>query len=93
MFVFIKSMASHKEAWWQKGVEVFLRLSAWIAAPVIVGAVLGKWLDKKFSTEPWLFLITVGLMFFVSMFGLIRETMKEFKLVSKEENKPKESEK
>ncbi len=77
--------------WWQKGVEVFLRLSAWIAIPVVIGAFLGKWLDKKFNTEPWLFLVSIGLMFFLSMFGLIKETVKEFKTLDKKENKDERS--
>jgi len=84
-------MSKEKDIWWQKGLTVFSRLSVWIVAPVVVGVILGKWLDKKFSTEPWLFLITVGLMFFMSMFGLIKETMKEFRRLSKDEtNKSKE---
>jgi F0F1-type ATP synthase assembly protein I len=74
--------------WWQKSVEIFSRLSVWIAAPVIIGSFLGKWLDKKFNTEPFLFIATMGVMFILSMFGLIKETMKEFKsLDKKDENK------
>lgn len=79
-------MAEDKNSnWWQKGVTAFARLSAWIAVPVVVGAILGRWLDKKFQTEPWLFLGTIGFMFFVSMFGLIKEAVKEFKILSKED--------
>lgn len=92
MFVFVKAMSEEKNNnWWQKGVEVFLRLSAWIAIPVVIGAFLGKWLDKKFNTEPWLFLVSIGLMFFLSMFGLIKETVKEFKTLDKKENKDERS--
>lgn len=71
------------EPWWQKGVQMFARLSTWIVAPVLMGVLAGKWLDKKFSSEPWLFIASVGLSFFVSMFGLIRETNREFKALNK----------
>lgn len=69
------------KAWWQPALMVFFRLSGWIAPPVIISVFLGKWLDKKFATEPWLFLATVGLSFLVSMFGLTKEAMKEFKKI------------
>ncbi len=69
--------------WWQRGVTMFLRLSAWVAGPVIIGVFLGKWLDQKYNTKPWLFLIVVGLAFGLSMFGLVKEAAKEFKNIDK----------
>lgn len=54
-------------------------LSAWIVFPVLFGLFVGQWLDKKFGTEPWLFLITTGAAFFVSMIGLIISAQKELK--------------
>jgi F0F1-type ATP synthase assembly protein I len=68
-----------QKPWWQPGLIMFGRFSAWIFAPVILGAFLGKWLDRKFNMEPFLFLSTVGLAFFISMFGLIMEVSKEYK--------------
>lgn len=75
-------MVEQKNNWWEQGVAMFTRLSAWIAVPVVIGIFVGKWLDKKYNTEPWLFLATVGLMFLVSMFGLIKEATIEFKKIS-----------
>jgi F0F1-type ATP synthase assembly protein I len=66
---------------WQTALVIFFRLSVWIGVPIVVAVFLGKWLDQKYQTEPWLFLATVGAAFVVSMFGLIKETMKEFKKI------------
>lgn len=74
------------QAWWVPAVSVFARLSGWLLAPLIIGVTLGKWLDKKYDTAPWLFLITIGIAFIVSMFGLIKNTMEEFKKIEKNAN-------
>ena len=79
--------------WWQPGLVLFTRLSGWIAVPVILGVVVGKWLDKKYGTEPWLFLATVGVAFFLSMFGIVKDALKEMKRIEKEENAKKENDK
>ena len=77
LFVFVKNM----DNWWQSGLTIFAKLSAWIGVPVVVAVFVGKWLDQKFNTEPWLFLATVGVSFVVSMFGLIKETLSEYKKI------------
>jgi len=76
-------------AWWQPAIAMFLRLSVWIAAPIIIALYLGKWLDKRYDTAPWLFLSCIGLAFIISIFGLIKNTLKEFKKLEKDgKNKP-----
>ena len=74
---------------------LFAKLSGWIVGPVIIGLVVGKWLDRKYGTEPWLFLTTVGLAFVLSMFGIVKDTMKELKRIEKEaeEKKSKDGDK
>jgi F0F1-type ATP synthase assembly protein I len=69
---------------WQPQLQLVAKLSSWVAFPVIIGAFLGKWLDKKYDSEPWLFLITVGFSFLISMFGLIFNTIKEYKKIAKD---------
>lgn len=77
-----------KVPWWQPGLLLFAKLSGWIIGPVILGIIFGKWLDRKFQTEPWLFIITVGISFFISMFGIVRDSIREMKRIEKEsENK------
>ena len=73
-----------EKAWWADGLMLFARLSSWIAIPVILGAFLGKYLDDKYDSEPWLFLLLVGLSFIVSMIGLVRNTLKEYKKIEGE---------
>lgn len=74
-------MTSSK-AWWQPHLALFVRLSAWIAFPVILAVYLGNWLDNKYQSAPWLFLSCVGLAFVVSMLVLVSTTLKEFKKIS-----------
>jgi len=69
---------------WSLALKVTARITGWIAFPVIIGMFLGKWLDQKYGTEPWLLLATIGVSFVVSMVGLIKETLKEFKNIDKE---------
>ena len=70
--------------WWRPGLLLFFRLSGWILGPVLLGIFLGKWLDKKYNTEPWLFLLVLGLAFLISLIGMLRDTMKEIKRIEKE---------
>lgn len=70
--------------WWQPGMFLFCRLSGWIGIPVIIGVFVGKWLDRKYGTEPWLFLLTVGTAFILSMFGIVRDALKAMKDIEKE---------
>lgn len=79
---------------WTIALRVMANLSGWIVAPVILGVIIGKWLDQKFNTEPWLFLGTIGFCFLISMYGLVINALKEFKKIEKdcEENKKNKEE-
>lgn len=74
-------------AWWQPAIVMFSRLSGWIIGPILVALFVGKWLDKKYGTEPWLFLISVGIAFAISTFGIVMDAMKELRRIDKEEKK------
>lgn len=74
---------------WQESLTVFFRLSSWIAFPVLAGVFIGRWLDRKYDSEPWLFLLSVGAAFVVSMFGLVINAVKEFKKIEAEAKKKK----
>lgn len=76
-----------KVLWWQPGMQLFLKLSGWIAGPIIMAVIIGKWLDRKYHTEPWLFLATVGISFVVSMGAMIRIGFREFKKIEQESKK------
>lgn len=70
---------------WSLALRIIANLSYWIAFPVLGGVFLGRWLDRKYGTEPWLFLATIGLSFLISMYGLIINAVKEFKKIEKVE--------
>jgi len=73
---------------WQPAMIMFLKLSVWIAAPIIIALYLGEWLDQKFATKPWLFLSCIALAFAVSLTGLIKNTFQEIeKLDNNSKNK------
>lgn len=79
-----------KAPWWQPGLLLFMRLSGWIAVPVIAAVFLGKWLDKKYDSEPWLFLVSVGVAFALSTFGIIHDSLKEMRRIEEESKKEKD---
>ncbi|MFA5318550.1 MAG: AtpZ/AtpI family protein [Patescibacteria group bacterium] len=82
----IKNITETKEVpFWQPGLLMFSRMSGWIIGPVVLGIFLGKWLDRRYDTEPWLFLLTVGLAFIISMIGLVKDAFKEIEKLSKED--------
>lgn len=85
-----KERNNYKAPWWQPSLVLFGKLSGWIAGPVIIGVFLGKWLDEKYSTEPWLFLSSVGVAFIVSSFGIVRDSLREIKRIEREVKKMKE---
>jgi F0F1-type ATP synthase assembly protein I len=79
--------------WWQPAIYTFMKLSGWIAFPILIGVFIGKWLDKKFNSDPWLFLLSVGIAFIISMLGLVKNTLKEYKKIADEENSKKNNKK
>jgi F0F1-type ATP synthase assembly protein I len=77
-----------KPVWWWQPMQMFLRMSGWIAFPLIMSLFLGKWLDEKFNTAPWLLIVLSVFAFTVSMYGVIATAKKEFKKIE-DENKKK----
>jgi hypothetical protein len=68
-FVFMEDNKKTK-IWWQPALVMFAKSSAWIAIPVICALFIGKYLDKRYGTDPWIFLILTGIAFLVSMLGI-----------------------
>jgi len=68
--------------WWQEPLNIFSRLSGWVILPLIVGTVLGRWLDHRYNSDPKWFLIVLGLAFIISMIGLVIQAKNEFKKIS-----------
>jgi len=46
-----------------------------IALPLVIFALLGRWLDKKLATSPWLFLLGIILAVAISSFLVYKKTI------------------
>jgi len=73
-----------KGPWWKPGVEIFTQVSGWIAGPIILALILGKYLDARFATKPWIFLSLTGLAFLVSSFGIVKVVSRYMKKIESE---------
>lgn len=80
-----------KSDWWKPGITIFVQVSAWIAAPILLALFVGKWLDDKYGTEPWLFLGLTALAFVISSVGIIKVTLDYTKKIEKEAQEKKRS--
>jgi hypothetical protein len=58
--------------WWTLGIEVFSKVSTWIVFPVIIALIVGKYLDNRYGTKPLIFLVSTGVAFLVSAFGIFK---------------------
>lgn len=87
-FLFIDKMNNKdiKDNWWKEGLMIFAQVSSYIAIPIVVSLYLGKYLDSKYNTEPYIFFLLIALAFLTSMF-LIWQTVKIYIKDLKEEDK------
>jgi F0F1-type ATP synthase assembly protein I len=76
----------NKGVWWKPAVSIFSEISMWIAVPVLLSLVAGKYLDTKYGTKPVMLLVLAGLGFLVSSYGIIR-TVKIYMKKIKEESR------
>lgn len=57
----------------EKGLFIFFRLNILIFGPLVLGVVLGKWLNARYEMEPWgLFWSLIGA-FIVSVLAIFIE--------------------
>lgn len=84
-FLFMENNAQKK--WWVGGLGIALRISSWIAVPIIISLFLGKFLDKKYNTEPWIFVSLTALAFIVTIYGIVKFSMSYIKDIEKEDTK------
>lgn len=77
---------------WSIAIRTMSIASAWIVGPVLLGLVIGKWLDRKYSSGPWLMIISLSFFFLVSMFGIAKNALKEYRKIEEEAKKNKDQE-
>jgi F0F1-type ATP synthase assembly protein I len=53
-------------------IRVFTKISGWIIGPVLVSALVGNYLDKKFNSAPWILGFALAVSFTVSMVAIVK---------------------
>jgi F0F1-type ATP synthase assembly protein I len=56
---------------------IFARISGYIAVPIILALYIGKYLDTKYHTDPYIFLGCIAVAFLTSI-GMIAREMKKY---------------
>ena len=69
--------------------KIFARISAWIVGPVLVSLFIGKYLDTKLGTTPWILGVGLTMSFTVSMIAIVKIAKKYDKDVLKENDDDK----
>ncbi|HAQ02791.1 TPA: hypothetical protein DEP30_02910 [Candidatus Nomurabacteria bacterium] len=77
---------NNKIPWWRDGVIIFVKVSAYIAAPVVIASFAGKYLDQKYNTGNLLFLVLIGIAFLSTIYLIWKEMKIYKKKIEKEEN-------
>ena len=65
--------------WWRPAVRLAAMISGWIAIPIILALFIGKQLDERYGTKPWIFLGLTAFAFTISIIGIIRESVRSMK--------------
>lgn len=83
-------MSISKKPWWEPALEIFSEVTSWIVGPIIFSLIVGKYLDGKFDTKPWIFLGLTAVAFVVSTYGIIKTGSRYMKQIIKETERNKE---
>lgn len=76
-----------KEPWYKSEyIRVFSKISAWIIGPVLISALVGNYLDKKFNSSPWILGVGLAISFTVSMVAIVKIAKKYDTEVLKEKD-------
>ena len=73
--------------WWKQAAMLWGEISTWIVVPIVGALVFGKMLDKRFETEPIIFLSLAGLGFLVTCYGIFRIVKNYLKEIKETERK------
>jgi len=93
-FVFMgnnEEKLNNSDPWWKPAVKIFSQVSVWIVVPIVLALIIGKNLDARFDTKPWIFLGLAVFGFFISSFGIFRIVIKYLQEIKElgEENSDK----
>ena len=80
-----------KKNLWAQALEIFSAVSGWIAGPIILALVSGKYLDGRFHTKPLIFLGLTGVAFVISAYGILKVVGQYLKKIQKDIEEKKEN--
>ena len=80
---------NENQEWLRPALMMFARLAGWVVGPILIASAIGMFIDKKNESEPWGLLCAVGIAFIVSIFGIIKNAVEEFRKLEKINNKEK----
>lgn len=79
-----------KELWYMPAIKMGADVSIWIAGPIIIALFVGKWLDKKYDSDPWFFIGLTVVAFIISIGGIMKILMKYLKDIEREAKEKRE---
>lgn len=82
-----KKSVKDKDNFFQSGLRLATMLSGWLIGPIIGALFLGRFLDAKYQTAPWLFLACLGVAFLITSFGIVREAFAFIRTIEQEQIK------
>ena len=72
-FLFMEDNSKFEKPWWRDGMIIFVKVSSYIAVPIILASLLGNFLDKKYATGNLLFYIFITFAFFATIYLIWKE--------------------
>jgi len=85
-FVFVELNNDNQKSsgpWWKDGALIFSEISTWIVVPIVLALILGKWLDARYGTEPWIFIGLAVFGFLITAFGIVKSVRKYSQRINK----------
>ncbi len=70
-----------KTSKWMIGTILFMKVSVWIVGPILIALFVGKYMDAKYNTEPWIFIWAMVIAFITSMIAITKVALKYIKKV------------
>jgi F0F1-type ATP synthase assembly protein I len=65
-----------KTPWWKPGIVIFTKVLAAVVVPIVLALFIGKWLDTRYGTSPWIFLGLTAVSFVISLVTIYRSLTK-----------------
>lgn len=75
----IKNKNANDQYWLQPILILFVKLSAWIGAPLVSGVVIGKWIDRRQGGGQYWIFICIGVAFLITMMGLGKSALDAYR--------------